>query len=41
MIIRCIYPFGNFNPGDELEIADEAIFDKTYFEDAPVKGGNE
>lgn len=40
MIIRCIHPFGNFNPGDELEIPDEAVFDETYFERAPVEGGN-
>lgn len=38
MIIRCIHPFGNFIPGDELEIPDGAIFDETYFEDAPVEG---
>lgn len=48
MIIRCIQLFGNFRPGDELEIPADAVFDETYFERVaeatdtePVKGGDE
>lgn len=41
MIIRCVKPFGNFAPGDELEIADESKFDEFYFEPVPAKGGAE
>lgn len=38
MIIRCIQRFGNFVPGDELEVPDEAVFDTTFFEATPTKG---
>lgn len=36
MLIRCTHPFGNFKPGDELDIPDNAKFDTFYFEVAPV-----
>lgn len=38
MFIRCVQRFGNFAPGDELEVSDGAVFDETYFERVPVKG---
>jgi hypothetical protein len=40
MIIRCIRLFGNFRPGDELEIPADAVFDETYFERVPASGAN-
>lgn len=40
MIIRCIQLFGNFRPGDELEIPADAVFDETYFERVPAKGAD-
>ena len=32
MILVCIRPFGNFVPGDEVEVPDGAEFDRYYFE---------
>ena len=28
-------PFGNFNPGDVIEVEDDAVFDSTYLREAP------
>ena len=44
MILRCTKPFGNFEPGDEVEVPDGAVYDAFYFEKAPAddkakKGG--
>lgn len=37
----CIVPFGNFQPGDELDVDAEAVYDKTYFtEKTKSKGGD-
>ena len=41
MIIRCVRQFGNFRPGDDLEVPDEAVFDEYYFERVPAEGGSE
>lgn len=39
MILLCRRPFGNFQPGDTLEVPDGAIYDTTYFEEKePAKG---
>lgn len=35
MVLKCIVRFGNFVPGDEVEVQDGAIFDKHYFEAVP------
>lgn len=35
MVLRCINAFGNFTPGDEIEVPDGAVFDHAYFEVAP------
>ena len=32
MQLVCVRPFGNFKPGDEVEVPDGAVFDKFYFE---------
>lgn len=32
MTLRCIRAFGNFKPGDEVEVPDGAEFDGYYFE---------
>lgn len=34
--VVCIAPFGNFKPGDEVEIPDGAKFDTSYFQVAPT-----
>lgn len=34
MLIRCVRAFGNFQPGDEVEVPDGAIFDRAYFTQA-------
>lgn len=41
MILRCRAQFGNFSPGDEVEVPDGAVFDDKYFEVVPEKGGAE
>lgn len=43
MLLRCHTPFGNFVPGDEIEVPDGAEFDTAHFEqaepeEAPAKG---
>lgn len=38
MIIKCKQPFGNFKPGDLVEVPDGAIFDELYFEHAAAEG---
>lgn len=35
MQLRCIRAFGNFKPGDELDVPDGAVFDGFYFERTP------
>ena len=37
MILVCTKPFGNFKPGDEVEVPDGAVFDRTYFEEKPAE----
>jgi hypothetical protein len=40
MVLRCIRAFGNFEPGDELTLPEEAsvtTFDTYYFELVPDK----
>jgi hypothetical protein len=32
MKLVCKNAFGNFKPGDEVEVPDGAVFDGTYFE---------
>ena len=32
MQIKCIRAFGNFRPGDVVEIPDGAVFDEGHFE---------
>lgn len=34
MQLRCHTPFGNFVPGDTIEVPDGAVFDSAYFEQA-------
>lgn len=42
MLLRCREAFGNFVPGDEIEVPDGAIYDTLYFELAePDKGDKE
>lgn len=48
MLLRCHHAFGNFAPGDEVEVPDGDVFDSAHFEavqseaetvqDAPVEG---
>jgi len=35
MQIKCVRPFGNFKPGDSVEVPDGAAFDTYHFEQAP------
>lgn len=37
MLLRCHTAFGNFVPGDELEVPDGAVYDRAYFGQAPAK----
>ena len=39
MILKCKVSFGNFQPGDEVEVPDGVVFDPGHFEakDEPVK----
>ena len=32
MVLRCTHAFGNFKPGDEVEVPDGSEFDHAYFE---------
>jgi hypothetical protein len=32
VLLKCSRPFGNFNPGDEVEVPDGAEFDHAHFE---------
>ena len=34
MLLRCVRAFGNFEPEDEVEVPDGAVFDGAYFEKA-------
>lgn len=36
MILVCVNPFGNFVPGDEVLVPDDAVFDTAFF---AAKGG--
>jgi len=36
MLLRCTNAFGNFVPGDEVEVPDDAVFDSAHFERAFV-----
>ena len=33
MFLTCLRPFGNFTPGDTVEVPDNAVFDTAYFSD--------
>lgn len=35
MMLKCINPFGNFRPGQEVLVPDDSIYDSAYFELAP------
>lgn len=35
MQLKCVRPFGNFKPGDSVEVPDGAVFDTFYFETEP------
>ena len=39
MILKCKEAFGNFKPGDVVEVADGAVFDGYYFVEVPAEGG--
>lgn len=39
MLLRCTHAFGNFEPGDEVEVPDGATFDTAHFEE--VEGNEE
>lgn len=32
MLLRCKRKFGNFTPGEEIEVPDGAKYDRSYFE---------
>jgi hypothetical protein len=35
MILVCVNAFGNFEPGDEIEMPDDAEFDHAFFKAKP------
>lgn len=35
MLLVCVNAFGNFVPGDEVEVPDGALFDTAYFRVKP------
>lgn len=37
MKLECVRAFGNFVPGDEVEVPDGAIFDTTHFTEAKAR----
>lgn len=37
MVLECVHPFGNFVPGDEIEVPDGDVFDVAYFKEVPLK----
>jgi hypothetical protein len=41
MILRCRESFGNFVPGDLVEVPDSAVFDGAYFEQVEPDGSVE
>lgn len=42
MTLRCTNAFGNFKPGDEIEVPDGALYDGAFFEEvAEAKEGSE
>lgn len=36
MKLKCKEPFGNFVPGDELDVPDGVIYDKAFFAEVPA-----
>lgn len=40
MIIKNVREFGNFKPGDLVEVPDDAVFDEFYFMKVPAEGGS-
>lgn len=38
MIIKNVREFGNFKPGDLVEVPDAAVFDEYYFEKVKAEG---
>lgn len=40
MKLTCVKPFGNFKPGDEVEVPAKATYDETYFTEEKAKGGD-
>lgn len=41
MQLRCKNAFGNFEPGDEVEVPDGAEYDHAYFEEVETPKGDE
>jgi len=41
MLLRNVRPFGNFVPGDTVEVPDGAEFDHVFFEEAPEEKDNQ
>ena len=41
MQLRCKNAFGNFKPGDEVEVEDGAVFDTAHFERAEEEPAEE
>jgi hypothetical protein len=40
VILKNVRPFGNFTPGDLVEVPDGAVFDEFFFVEVPAEGGN-
>lgn len=38
MTLICVKPFGNFTPGDTVEVPAKAVYDETYFAQKPKDG---
>ena len=42
MLLVCTHAFGNFVPGNEIEVPEGAVYDGSYFEQAePVQAPTE
>lgn len=37
MKLRCVRAFGNFKPGDEIEVPEGAVFDTCHFDYAELE----
>lgn len=36
MLLQCYNSFGNYEPGDELEVPDGALYDAAVFKEVPA-----